>query len=97
MHPATQHCKVFSKEHTESPIANVTASIFENGRFWHGSFLISAEELVGFGLDIAENLREFLIQLDDGRRGTFIENRREVRLGERGIRVHVMGTQALNP
>ena len=92
---AIQHCKVFSKEHTETPIADVTASIFENGRFWHGSFLVSAEELVRFGLDLAENLHEFLIQLDDGRRATFIENRREMRFGERGVRLHVMGTKAL--
>lgn len=91
----SQHCQVFNKDHVETPIAEVTASIVEHGRFWHGSFLVSTEDLVEFGLDALERLPEFLLQLDDGRQATFVESRREFRLGECGIRLHVIGTRAL--
>jgi hypothetical protein len=91
----THQGKVFSKQRTDTPIASVHASVFENGRFWHASFTVSSEELAEFGPGFG-NLPEFLLQLEDGRTGAFIENRREIRIGEQGIRLHVMGIRALD-
>lgn len=94
MTAAEHQGRVFSKDQSSTPIATVRAAIFENGPYWHGALTVSSEEIVEFGSGV-EDLREFLLQLEDGRTGTFIENRREVRFGEQGIRLHVMGTHAL--
>jgi len=95
MHAALQHGKVFSKDPAQTPIADVSASIIENGRYWHGTFTVSSEELLRFGLDARETHPEYMLHLADGRRAPFVESRREVRFGEHGVRLHIMGTKAL--